>query len=62
MTQEQLMAILIPSLAGPFGVAVMGWWIKSTLNKVSHVPDILIEFRYMKEKQTEMKVILEKLQ
>ena len=52
---------VIPELIGPAMIAGIGFWIKSSLNKVEKISDLVIELRHIKEKQTEIKLELERL-
>lgn len=61
MTLESVMAQMLPTIAGPVSVAVVGYWLKGQLRKVDQIATIVLEMHHIKEKLIELKVELEKL-
>jgi len=57
---QVLLSVLIPSVIAPVSVAVVGYWVKSQLKKVEQISTILIELQYVREKQTEIKIEMER--
>lgn len=60
MNIEQFYAVLIPIIAAPVSVLVVGYWIKTQMRKVDQISTILIDLQYIKEKQVEIKIELNK--
>lgn len=46
-------------LSGPAGMAIMGYWVKSSLTRLESIPTLLLELEHLKHRQAEIRVKLD---